>query len=127
MKIYTSYLAKAKRVLDANMIPVAIVRYLPAKVNMNNVITLAPSAPLLRAYKNDNNADAYTKKFNEYLTTLDAESLLKELESISTQNDNKDIVLICYEKSANFCHRHLVANWLNKSNLLSHKITELNI
>lgn len=26
-----------------------------------------------------------------------------------------DIALICYEKPTDFCHRHLVADWLNKN------------
>lgn len=27
----------------------------------------------------------------------------------------KEICLICYEKPSDFCHRHLVADWLNKN------------
>ena len=26
-----------------------------------------------------------------------------------------DIALICYEKPSDFCHRHLVAEWLNQN------------
>ena len=26
-----------------------------------------------------------------------------------------DIALICYEKPTDFCHRHLVSDWLNKN------------
>ena len=27
-------------------------------------------------------------------------------------------ILICYEKTGDFCHRHILANWLNKNNVL---------
>lgn len=27
------------------------------------------------------------------------------------------IALICYEKPSDFCHRHLVADWLNKNGI----------
>ena len=28
---------------------------------------------------------------------------------------DKDVALVCYEKPSDFCHRHLVADWLNKN------------
>ena len=27
----------------------------------------------------------------------------------------EDIALVCYEKPGDFCHRHLVADWLNEA------------
>ena len=30
-------------------------------------------------------------------------------------NKDIDIALLCYEKPDDFCHRHLVADWLNKN------------
>ena len=35
----------------------------------------------------------------------------------------KDVVLLCYEKPPQFCHRHLVAKWLEKE--LNIKVEEL--
>ena len=32
-------------------------------------------------------------------------------------DSNKDICLMCYEKPSDFCHRHLVANWLNENGI----------
>lgn len=34
----------------------------------------------------------------------------------SESANDKHICLICYEKPADFCHRHLVAKWLNDNN-----------
>ena len=41
---------------------------------------------------------------------LNAESVYRDLEKLS---NGDDCVLLCYEKSGDFCHRHLVANWLS--------------
>ena len=32
-------------------------------------------------------------------------------------NKNFDIVLLCYEKPDEFCHRHLVAEWFNRNGI----------
>ena len=42
---------------------------------------------------------------------LDAQRVYEDLERLS---NGRDCVLLCYEKSGDFCHRHLVADWLNK-------------
>ena len=34
--------------------------------------------------------------------------------SIIHLSGGRDIVLVCYEGPSKFCHRHLVAEWLNK-------------
>lgn len=36
---------------------------------------------------------------------------------------NKEIVFLCYEKTGNFCHRHLLAEWLEKET--GEKVKEL--
>ena len=53
----------------------------------------------------------YTERFNqEILDKLDKEEVLKFLDSFET-----DIILLCYEKSGDFCHRHIVAEWLHNN------------
>ncbi len=59
--------------------------------------------------------DEYTKKFNDGLKKLDARKIGNDLHRIS---GGKNVVLLCHEKQSEFCHRHLVAKWLE---------TELNI
>ena len=41
-----------------------------------------------------------------------ADDVVKELYKLAEKSQDEDIVLICYEKPGDFCHRHLVANWL---------------
>ena len=43
---------------------------------------------------------------------LNKEEIIKQLEYISQKNDNADIVLVCYEKKGDFCHRHILTEWL---------------
>lgn len=39
--------------------------------------------------------------------------MVKELRSLVL--DAKDIAVICYKKPSDFCHRHLVVDWLNEN------------
>ena len=53
------------------------------------------------------------KCFHEQvLNTLNPDTVVKELECLA-ESDN--IILVCYEKPRDFCHRHLVSDWLNKN------------
>ena len=51
---------------------------------------------------------------NNGMIQLNADDIVKELASIS---QDKDVVLICYEgiKNNDFCHRHLVSQWLREN------------
>lgn len=63
------------------------------------------------SHKGDN--DYYIKNFYELvLDKLDPEQVIKELEGFTGVSSDK-IILLCYEKPGDFCHRHLVADWLN--------------
>ena len=54
--------------------------------------------------------DFYTKTFHErVLNKLDPRQVAQEL--------SDDAVLMCYEKSGDFCHRHLVADWLRTAGI----------
>lgn len=47
--------------------------------------------------------------FYQFYNQLDFDVIMRELSELS---EGKDVALICYEKSSDFCHRHLVAEWL---------------
>lgn len=52
----------------------------------------------------------YTKIFKERLNSLDIHAVKRFLTSF-----DKDVVLLCYEKPGDFCHRHIVADWLEEN------------
>lgn len=102
---YTSYFANWRK-FPEGMKVICIARYAPRNCHCEVCLPLAPSEKLLRQYKEGEiDAVAYTEQFNDYLKTLDKQTILDLI------GDN--VILCCYEKPSDFCHRHLVGEWLN--------------
>ena len=59
--------------------------------------------------------EKYTERFNaEILAKCDAQSIYDNELAHNAKIRGKDkVVLLCYESAEKFCHRHLVADWLN--------------
>ena len=124
--IYTSYFAKLKS-LPKNIIPISICGKAPGWYQGLQYKKLAPKYDFFMKWKENHDNDYYIKCFNEQvLNKLNAEQVVKELDNlllnetlaIDYSGDLKEvprIALICYEKPSDFCHRHLVADWLNKN------------
>lgn len=108
-KIYTSYFSNYRNFPD-NSVPIAITLYAPNKYNGIIYDKLAPSQNILSKFKFDGNnkgfLDAYTEKILKY---LNPHKVVADLCEIS---NNKTVILLCYEKPTDFCHRHIVAKWL---------------
>lgn len=125
--IYTSYFAAAKR-LDKDVSPIAICRTVPKGYKGEQYIALAPSYDILREYKETGDRENFTQRFySEILDKLDPFEVIKHLNSLASPwvrdrtfemgeavafNPLYHVALLCYEKSYDFCHRHLVAEWL---------------
>ena len=109
--IYTSYFAKLKSLPD-NIVPISICGKAPDCYKGLQYKKLAPKYDFFKKWKETHDNDYYIKCFNEQvLDKLDAMSVYQELCSLAKSDD---IALICYEKPSDFCHRHLVANWLRE-------------
>lgn len=90
--------------------PISICALPPKWADCPNFKLLSPSKDILYGIKNVKiTQDQYTKKFNAYLGTLDQMEVLQHLKEIA---GSKTITLVCFEKPNDFCHRHLVADWL---------------
>ena len=111
--IYTSYFGKLKS-LPKNIVPIAICGGLPPFYSGAWYKKLAPSWSIWREWNQSHDETRYTERFShEILDNLNPHEVVKELnEFIRNYPIDTDIALICYEKSGDFCHRHLVANWL---------------
>ena len=108
--IYTSYFANLKK-LPNNIVPIAISASVPNSIDILRYKKLAPTYNILNDYKQTNNIDNYIKEYyNQILNKLNPQEVINELYKLS---NNKDLALICYEKYDKFCHRQLVAEWLN--------------
>lgn len=115
--IYTSYFAKLKSLPD-NIVPISICAKAPDWYKGLEYKKLAPKYDLLMHWKDNHDSDYYIKHFNEQtLSHLNAVDVILDFSKMvySFNVGEEDICLICYEKPSDFCHRHLVADWLNKN------------
>ena len=112
--IYTTYFAKLKK-LPENVVPIAICRYVPEGLSLScyRYFELAPNPDMLMAYKRTGDTEKFTREYQEQiLARLSPHGLINDLTKFAS---GKDIAFVCYEKSADFCHRHLVADWLRSA------------
>lgn len=110
--IYTSYFARLKYLPD-NVIPISICGKAPSWYKGLQYKKLAPKYDFFMKWKDNHDNKQYIESFNEQvLSRLDVREVIKELFDMA---NSKDICLICYEKPNDFCHRHLVSNWLNNN------------
>lgn len=95
---------------------------------------LAPDENLLSAYKSNSiDEEDYKTNYSKTLVKFHAKSLLTDIYNFAaggkidpmlggwmdgcepdpdSEAYKKDIVFVCYEKPGDFCHRHLLAEWL---------------
>lgn len=112
MKIYTGYYAKIKKYTEAGLVPVSIAGRAPAFYNGIQFKKLAPTFEIFNAWKTGEINDfEYTSKFRkEVLGNLDKLYIKEALAAFG-----EEIILLCYEKSGDFCHRHIVADWIEEA------------
>ena len=114
--IYTSYFAKLKSLPD-NIVPISICGKAPDWYKGLQYKKLAPKYDFFMKWKENHDNDYYIKCFNEQvLDEFKTEVIVAELSRMAGESNNnfEHICLICYEKPSDFCHRHLVADWLNE-------------
>jgi hypothetical protein len=101
----TSYFAKSGNNPNAVSISVGTPRWFP---NIRRYPKLAPPYDLLDRYRHGSvSVEQYTQEYHErILAHLDAKTVYCEL--------GEEAILLCHETREKFCHRHLVADWLNK-------------
>ena len=115
--IYTTYFAKLKK-LPANIIPISICGKAPDWYTGLQYKKLAPKYGFFMEWKQNHDNEFYIEHFNdEVLDKLNTQTVLQELYDLAGIKDNQEIALVCYEKPMDFCHRHLVANWLENNGI----------
>ena len=74
----------------------------------------------LKDYEGEDKTEIYIKRYNDtVLSKLTQEEVYKDLKEMLDSENKKNeqhydyIALICFEKSDNFCHRHLFSNWFS--------------
>lgn len=116
--IYTGYYSKVKVYIESGLVPVSISRTKPEFIKeIDTIFQLAPEQNILWNYKNGVIDEMeYTSK---YLSQLDRIGIREILKSIHKYGDN--VVLLCWEAPDKFCHRHILADYINKRTNLNIK------
>ena len=111
MKIYTSYFANLKNLEKENIFPIGICCYPPKWFNGPNLGAIAPTPDILEKCKSSH--AEYEKRYKAEVLSIfkDISTLINKISYIS---GGKDVALCCYEKPSDFCHRHIVAKWLEE-------------
>lgn len=115
--MHTGYFARLK---DYKY-PISICGKAPDFYTGPQLKILAPKFWFFKEFKDQKSEhyldiDFYTKNFKlEVLDKLQIENVIQRIQNIYPNVSLDDITLICYEKPSDFCHRHLVANWLTEN------------
>ena len=128
--IYTSYFGKIKAIqtVDKTAVFCAICDGLPNWFNGSWYRKAAPKLSwwkwwhdtYIGHYESKEAIDYYTACYkNTVLDKLCKSAVIKELRDIA---DGNNLYLLCFETPDKFCHRHLLADWLNIT--VDEKITE---
>ena len=109
MKIYTSYFAKASILRKAGIVPIGVALWPPRFFRGISMKQVAPRRYMLDDRLTD---EEYIRMYrNDVLRLVDARSFIQDLERASR---GMDVALCCFEKPGDFCHRHILAKWLNE-------------
>lgn len=113
-KIYTSYFAQMRNFTE-DLCPVAICLYPPKWYTGQKLFYLAPDYYTFTNYKQTHNEEEFTNSYlNMIDNTVNVDNLLSQLDAMC---GDKTPVLLCFEKSSDFCHRHLLRQWLNNKGI----------
>ena len=110
--IYTGYYSKIKEYADSGLTLLSISRTKPefAK-SCIDIPQLFPSDKILWDYKKGKIDEMeYTSKYLDQLNELGIDRIIKMIQIFG---DN--VVLLCWESPEKFCHRHILADYINKN------------
>lgn len=117
--IYTSYFSNYRN-FPKEAIPIAITLYPPKGYNGLVFKDLAPIKDILLEYKEDADKNKYVTKYKrDVLNKTNQHIVVNQLLKLS---NIQPIILLCYEKPEDFCHRHIVADWLQEE---GYKVKEI--
>lgn len=115
--MFTGYFAKLRTYQQAGLILISISGKAPDWYDGLQYKKLAPKWAFFNEWKNGSHKgdnEYYISNFDaQVLKHLTVEGVLTDLANLSGGELDK-VILLCYEKPTDFCHRHLVASWINE-------------
>lgn len=116
--VYTTYLDKLDKISNKDI--KLIIMRLPPNIdilkydNIYFIQNLSPSKDILFNFKNNNNWDLFK---NNFINQLNESNIIDKLIYKINKNLDKNIFLICCEKSPYRCHRSIISDILNSNNV----------
>lgn len=110
--IYTGYYAKLKKYEEDGLYPIAISVKVPDSYTKAYWDDFAPRYEDFLEWKSGriDNME-FTSRYKGWLDSLNKQEIRDVLEELK----NETIVFLCYEKAGDFCHRHILADWLEEN------------
>ena len=109
MKIYTSYFGNAKALAKNGIKIVSVALWQPRFLSVP--LTMSDAAPTSWMVKKASHQQ-YLDAYQQILSRIDPHEFINRLETLG---GGSDVALCCYEKPGEFCHRHLLAEYLTKN------------
>lgn len=118
MKIYTCNYATYRQLKDPTIVPIQISVSKPSNISCFQIVSLYPEYNYVQAYKQGNlTEEAFTKLYKEKLRKVNPFWLVKHINYIVSQSgvplNKAKVFLLCHEPNGQFCHRHILSEWLN--------------
>ena len=116
--IYTGYYSKLKTYDAARLKTISISKTSPKGVEVYEKIPeLAPDDITLWRYKNGEIDEMeYTSRYLGQLDWIGIKNILLKIHHFGD-----DVVLLCWEAPDKFCHRHILADYINRNSKLEIK------
>lgn len=112
--ILTSYFSNWRK-FPENTKTISVSRFPPKWAKFDEQLNeLAPSSNLLMRYKNNEiNKEYYEREYLIQLSQLNVFDIAAKIQGS---------VLLCFEKSGEFCHRNLIRKWLKENGIESEEL-----
>lgn len=109
--VRTGYYKRIDEYRQAGFEIVSISRSEPEWATVDRKIwELAPSRETLNNFKyNGGSEEQYTREYLQQLEKLGYSRVVKMI-----ADSGRKVILMCWESDGVFCHRHLLADWLNQ-------------
>lgn len=112
MQLFTSYFGNVGALpKDATLISISL--WSPKGWSGKHIKQLAPTEDILSEYKRTGDETRYVKRYQEEI--LGKRSAKNLVGAIREKWGDGTFIFLCYEKPGRFCHRRLLAHWLEQS------------
>lgn len=117
MKIYTSYFGNMAALKRCGIHPISIARWSPRNWDGDRLIWLAPTPYMVK----EASREEYIRLYQDICHRVNIEGLIRTL---STMGKGSDVALLCYERPGDFCHRHMLAEYMTEHGITVKEFSE---